>query len=70
MSLPKKILEDALALSPTGRIELVDYLLASLDAPDKEIDQLWMDEVERRVDAYERGEMKAIRIEEVLAKYR
>ena len=36
--------------------------LASLDAPDKEIDQLWMEEVEHRIDAYERGEMKALRI--------
>lgn len=70
MSIPKKILEEALALPPTGKAELVDCLLASLDAPDKEIDQLWMEEVESRIDAYERGEMKALKIEEVLQKYK
>lgn len=70
MTVPKKILEDALSLPPNGKLELVDYLLASLDAPDKEIDQLWMEEAERRIDAYERGEMRALKIEEVLQKYK
>lgn len=68
MSIPKKFLEEALALPPTGKAELIDCLLASLDTPDKEIDRLWMDEVESRIDAYERGEMKAFKIEEVLVK--
>lgn len=70
MNIPKKILEEALALSPSIKAELVDYLLASLDSPDKEIDQLWMDEAENRIDAYERGEIKALKIEEVLKKYK
>lgn len=70
MSIPKNILEEVLALSPTIKVELVDYLLASLDAPDKEMDRLWKDEVENRIDAYERGEIKALKIEEVLQKYK
>ena len=70
MSIPKKILEEVLALSPTKKVELVDSLLASLDAPDKEIDRLWKEEVEDRIDAYERGEIKALNIEEVLQKYK
>lgn len=70
MSIPKNILEEVLALSPTNKVELVDYLLASLDAPDKEIDRLWKEEVESRIDAYERGEIKALKIEEVLQKYK
>ena len=70
MSVPRKILEEALALPPTGKTELVDCLLASLDVPDKEIDQLWGEEVEQRIDAYERGELKALKIEEVLKKYK
>lgn len=70
MSIPKKILEEVLALSPTNKVELVDCLLASLDAPDKEIDRLWKEEVESRIDAYERGEIKALTIEEVLQKYK
>jgi putative addiction module component (TIGR02574 family) len=70
MSIPKKILDEVLALPPNGKVELVDVLLASLDVPDKEIDRLWQDEVENRIDAYQRGEIKALKIEEVLRKYK
>lgn len=70
MSIPKKFLEEALALSLVDKAELVDSLLVSLDASDKEIDQLWMEEVENRIDAHARGEIKALKIEEVLQKYK
>ena len=70
MSIPKKILEEALSLSPVDKAELVDCLLASLDASDKETDQLWMEEVENRINAYERGEIQSLKIEEVLQKYK
>lgn len=70
MHIPKKILEEALALSSSGKAELVDYLLASLDSPDKEIDKLWMCEVEGRIDAYKRGEIKVLEIRKVLQKYK
>lgn len=70
MSIPKKVLEKVSALPPSGKAELIDYLLASLDFPDREIDQLWMDEVESLIDAYERGEVKAFKIEGVLQKYK
>ena len=70
MSIPKKFLEEALTLSPADKAELVDCILASLDASDKEIDQLWMGEVENRIDGYERGEIKTLKIEEVLQKFK
>lgn len=70
MTVPPTILEQALALPPAGRAELVDYLLASLGAADRGVGELWVEEVERRIDAYERGEMKALKIEEVLQKYK
>lgn len=70
MSIPKKILDEVLALPANRKAELVDVLLSSLDVPDKEIDRLWMDEVENRIDAYQRGEIKAVRIEEVIKKYK
>ncbi|MBF0632370.1 MAG: addiction module protein [Magnetococcales bacterium] len=57
-------------LSPLARLELVDAILSSLDEPDREIDQLWSQESEERLAAYRRGEMKAIPLNDVLAKYR
>lgn len=63
------ILKDALALSADERAEIVDSLLSSLDEPDREIDALWVKEANARIEAYDRGELKAIPIAEVLAKY-
>ncbi len=61
---------EARKLSPTERLELVDDLLASLNDDDPDIDALWAKEAEDRLAAYRRGEIKAIPLQEVLAKYR
>ena len=66
----KILSEQARSLSPAERLELVDDLLASLDEVDPKIDILWAREAEDRLAAYRRGEIKAIPLQEVLAKYR
>ena len=61
-----KVISDALSLPPRSRAKLAEQLIESLDDPkQKETDRLWADEVEDRIDAYERGELKAIPGEEV-----
>ena len=61
-----KVISDALSLPPRSRAKLAEQLIESLDDPkQKESDRLWADEVEDRIDAYERGELKAIPGEEV-----
>ena len=69
MSIRDSILREALTLKPSQKAELVDKLLSSLDKPDEEIDKLWAKEVEDRIDAYDRGEIKAVTLKEVLEKY-
>lgn len=55
-----KVVIDALKLSPIERVELIEKLLASFSFPDKKpIDELWTVEAEKRIDAYERGEIKS-----------
>lgn len=62
----KKILADALALPPTERASLIEEILSSFDFPSRqEVDALWADEVEDRIDAYERGEMSSGSAQEV-----
>jgi putative addiction module component (TIGR02574 family) len=56
-------------LSAVERLELVDHLLDSLDKPDVEIDVLWAREAEDRLAAYRRGEIAAVPLADVLAKY-
>jgi putative addiction module component (TIGR02574 family) len=61
-----QVLEDALALPPSERAEVVERLLASLDGPtDPRIDELWAREAEERLDAFERGEIAAAPAEDV-----
>jgi putative addiction module component (TIGR02574 family) len=55
-----------LSLPPRSRAKLAEQLLESLDDPEqREIDRLWAGEVEDRIDAYERGELRAIPGKEV-----
>jgi putative addiction module component (TIGR02574 family) len=70
MTSTNTILKEALTLKPSQKAELIDKLLSSLDKPDKEIDELWAKEVEDRIDAYDRGKIRAISLEKVLEKYR
>ena len=66
----KALSKQARKLSPAERLELVDDLIASLDEGDPKIDALWAREAEDRLAAYRRGEIKAVPLQEVLAKYR
>ena len=64
------IVEEALTLKPIERLHLVDEILLSLDVPTKEIDFLWAEEAEKRLQAYSKGEVKILSSQEVFAKYR
>ena len=62
------ILAEALELPPVERAELVENLLSSFEFQSgKAVDALWAQEVEDRIDAFDRGEMVAIPAEEVFA---
>jgi len=65
----KRLSLAARSLSPGDRLELVEQLLDSLDAPDESIDRLWAAEAEARLAAYRRGEIEAVPLATVLAKY-
>ncbi|MGY1488769.1 addiction module protein [Methylobacillus pratensis] len=66
----KAIVEQAAQLSVNEKIELIDALLATVDKPDAEIDALWASEAENRLAAYQNGELQALDLHQVLAKYR
>lgn len=66
----KAIIEQAAKLSANEKIELIDALLATVVKPDAEIDTLWASEAESRLSAYQKGELQALDLNQVLAKYR
>jgi putative addiction module component (TIGR02574 family) len=58
-------------LPPDERERLVDALLESLNEPAvSELDAAWSAEIERRLAAYDRGEVTALPAEEVFARAR
>ena len=61
----KEVLEQALHLKPEERFLLVEGLLKSLDEPDKELDEIWVEEAEKRLKAYRTGRLGGIAIEDV-----
>jgi putative addiction module component (TIGR02574 family) len=64
------ILKEASVLSPFEKARLIDQLISTLDEPDKKMDALWAKEVEDRIEAYDRGKLKAVSLEEILQKFR
>ena len=76
MATPEEILKEAISLSPSEQAKLVDHLISFLDKPDPdpdpdpELDKLWAEEAESRLDAYNRGDLKAVSLDEVLSKYK
>ena len=63
--LAEKLIEQALSLPAEERAEVAERLLSSLEPPLSAIDQLWAQEAEDRVDAYERGDIEAIPAKDV-----
>ena len=55
------VLEEALKLTVKECAEVAEQLIASLDeASDTDVEQAWQEEVQRRLQQIERGEMKTI----------
>ena len=60
-----KLFSKALALPRVERATLIEELLASFDGgPRASVDAVWAAESEERLDAYDRGELKAHTLEE------
>lgn len=65
----KTLSAQAMQLPPEERLALVDELLDTLDVPDATLDALWAKEAESRLAAYRRGEVQALALSDVIAKY-
>ena len=59
----------AAQLAPEERIQVVERILNSLDQPDAALDALWANDANDRLAAYRRGEIKAVGLPDVIAKY-
>ncbi len=65
----EKILKDALDLPPIERAELIQRLFESFDiSGDNQIEAAWTEEIESRIEAYDKGLIAASPAEDVLAR--
>ncbi len=64
------VLSKALELSAIERANVAEELLFSLDKVDPNIDSLWVKEVNSRIEAYQKGDINTVSIDEVFDKYR
>lgn len=60
-----EVIEQALSLKAADRYLLLKLLHSSLDKPDAEIDQVWHEEILRRIKAFDEGRLKTVSMEEV-----
>jgi putative addiction module component (TIGR02574 family) len=62
-----QIIQEAMALSPDDRAIVANRLWESLQSEvDPEIEKAWLDEFERRLAAYERGETRAFSLDQAM----
>lgn len=65
----EKVLQEALNLPPEDRAEVLQRLLATFqEPPDTELDELWAQEAEDRIDAFDRGQLGSVSEEEVFSR--
>ncbi|MFO0791577.1 MAG: addiction module protein [Pirellulales bacterium] len=67
----QQVLQTALALPPHEREEVAEMLLLSLGEPSPEdVEAAWGDEIKRRLDSIDRGEVTMIPADEVMRELR
>lgn len=69
--LAKKYAEEVSLLPREDRVELIEKLLQSLNTPGlAEIDKLWAEEVEKRINEYQSGSVEALEGKQVFKEIR
>jgi len=67
----EKFMKEALLLPEEERAVLVDKLLQSLSVPTQEdVDKLWMEEVEKRIEEYDNKKVEALDGDKVIKEIR
>jgi len=69
MSVVEEIFVDVSPLNSTDKIELVDKILTSLNPIDDNMEAIWSEEMEERIEAYDRGLLSSVSSSDVFAKY-
>jgi len=61
----ESLLKKAIHLNSQERFLLIDGLIRTIDEPDKDIDTIWVEEAEKRLNAHREGQTTGIAFEDV-----
>ena len=59
-----EIIQEAINLKPQEKYLIIESLVLSLNEPDKDIEKIWIEETQKRLDEYKKGNLKTLSFEE------
>jgi hypothetical protein len=62
-----EIIQEAINLKPQEKYLIIESLILSLNEPDKDIEKIWIEESQKRLDEYKKGNLKTLSFEEVFS---
>ena len=65
-----KLVSEFRALPAEEKLRLLDMILADMDTPEPEIDEIWANEARKRWEAYKAGKVNTISYDEVISRYK
>ena len=60
-----EIIQEAINLKPQEKYLIIESLVLSLNEPDKDIEKIWIEESQKRLEEYKEGNLKTLSFEEV-----
>ena len=63
-----EIIKQAIDLKPQERYLIIESLVQSLNEPDKDIEKLWIEESQKRLNSYDSSTLKTVSFEDVFGK--
>ena len=60
-----EIIQEAINLKPQDKYLIIESLILSLNVLDKDIEKIWIEESQKRLDEYKNGNLKTLSFEEV-----
>lgn len=69
MALSATLRAQAMSLNTADKLQLIDDLFSSIAPISQIAEKAWQQEVDKRLNAYEQGTLKAQALEKVLGKY-
>ena len=69
MSVVEEIFLDVSPLKSLDKLQLVEKILSSLNPIDKNIESIWANEAEDRLEAYDKGLLSSVSAKDVFEKY-